>query len=227
MTNIITWRESNRKDASRFAELPDGIVRADYAIDMDSVSKDVTNELLTRAVAHLYNNETISACGRMETKATQEGNADFNYVQFLHDHRMSFRNRILDGSFGKSRGTSTQVVVDPVTAKMQFRMHERLLGMAIRKAESAPNDEGAQRRARDFPREFNANTAKTVLTKDGKTLGQMVSNMIASDPNNEVRTWATAEVAREKAEQEARLATPVPADELAESMFDDEDEAAE
>src|SRR5215813_1060605 len=74
MPNIIAWRESNRKAASDYAELPVGVVRSDYSIDMDSVVKDVQNELYTRAVAHLYNNEAISACIRMQEKAKDEGN---------------------------------------------------------------------------------------------------------------------------------------------------------
>jgi hypothetical protein len=227
MTNIITWRESNRKAASEYAELPVGVMRSDYSIDMDAVEPKVQNELLTRAVAHLYNNEAISACIRMKTKEAADGNTDFDTVQYLHDYRMAVRSKVLDGTFGASRGVGVGVTVDPITAKMQDKMHERLLKIAIGRAAADPTNERLQRLARDFPREFNANTAKTVLTKDGKTLGQMVSNMIASD-DGKVRAEATAEVERERAEREARLATPVAEDELAESMFDElEDEAAE
>lgn len=214
MPNIIAWRESNRKAASEYAELPVGVVRSDYSIDMDSVVKDVQNELYVRAVAHLYNNEAISACIRMAEKESKDGNADFDKVQYLHDYRMAVRGKILDGSFGKSRGAGVAVTTDPVTLKMQGKMHERLLVIAMKKGRA------------DFPQVFDANTAKVVIfPKSGKTLGQLVSEMIAAD-DGEIRNWAIAEVAKEKAEREARIAAAASAEDEDESLWE-EDEAAE
>jgi len=212
MPNIIAWRESNRKAASDYAELPVGVVRSDYSIDMDSVAKDVQNELYTRAVAHLYNNEAISACIRMADKAKDEGN-EFDRVQYLHDYRMAVRAKVLDGSFGKSRGTGVSVQVDPITAKMQEKMHENLVVIATRKGRA------------DFPAKFDSNTAKVVIfPKSGKTLGQLVSEMIATDDGT-VRQWATAEVEREAAEKAARIAAASAESVEGEDLW--EDEAAE
>ena len=212
MANIITWRESNRKAASDYAELPVGVVRSDYSIDMELAAKDVQNELYTRAVAHLYNNEAISACIRMREKAKDEGN-EFDTVQYLHDYRMAVRAKILDGSFGKSRGTGVSVQVDPVTAKMQEKMHENLVIIATRKGRA------------DFPAKFDSNTAKVVIfPKSGKTLGQLVSEMIATDDGT-VRKWATAEVEREAAEKAARIAAASAESVEGEDLW--EDEAAE
>jgi hypothetical protein len=215
MPNIIAWRESNRKAASEYAELPVGVARSDYSIDFDQVQKRVVDEGLTRFVAHLYNNEAISACIRMKDKESKDGNADFDPVQYLHDYRMAVRGKILDGSFGASRGVGVSVTTDPVTAKMQLIFHERLVVIAMQKGRE------------DFPKVFDANTAKIVIfPKSGKTLGQLVSEMIASD-DGKVRAKATAEVEREKAEREARLAeaAATPVEDDAESLW--EDEAAE
>lgn len=213
MTNIITWRESNRKAASEYAELPVGVVRSDYSIDMDTVEPKVQNELLTRAVAHLYNNEAISACIRMKDKTSKEG-GDFDTVQYLHDYRMAVRSKVLDGTFGASRGVGVSVTTDPITAKMQEKMHERLLVIARKKGRD------------DFPAEFTANTAKVVIfPKSGKTLGQLVSEMIAADDGT-VRQEATEQVAKEKAEREARIAAAQATASEDEELWE-EDEAAE
>jgi hypothetical protein len=213
MPNIIAWRESNRKAASEYAELPVGVARSDYSIDMEKVESKVQNELLTRAVAHLYNNEAISACIRMKDKESKDGNADFDTVAYLHDYRMAVRGKVLDGTFGASRGVGVSVTTDPITAKMQEKMHERLLVIARKKDRA------------DFPSEFTANTAKVVIfPKSGKTLGQLISEMIAADDGT-VRQEATEQVAKEKAEREARIAAAQATESEDEELW--EDEAAE
>ena len=189
----IPWRESNRKDSTEYTELPANVARIDYSIPMANVNSDVVVELLTRAVAHIYNNEAISACIRNKAKSDKEG-GDFDRVTYLHNYRMLARGKILDGSFGKSRGVAVAVVTDPITAKMQEEMHLRLLKIATRKGRT------------DFPDEFNGNTMKIViLPKSGKTLGQLVAEMIAADDGT-VRQKAVEAVAREKAERQAALA---------------------
>jgi hypothetical protein len=206
---MIPWRESTRKRASKYKDAYNGFTRNDYALDFESIPQASIVEMVTRSYAHMLNNETISAVGRVIEKANKEGTPLADEFKWVHDRRMEHRQRVLDGKLGV-RQTATPIDIDPVTREMQAEALVRLRRAVAKKLGEVPAA---------FPTEVNSTTSKVVV-QGKRTLGEMVASLIASDDGT-MRQKAEAKV---EADRKAREAAVAESDDDADALFDESDE---
>jgi hypothetical protein len=219
MANLkVTFGPTKKAKDSEYFKLPDGVTWSDYDMPLTDIPDVVKVRGLDKAYRHVQSSEATSKALEAKEKAKEEGNlASFDQAAFLHAWRMQKRGEWLDGTWGTTRGAGIVVLVDPITEKMKMLIHEKLLKFAVKKGRT------------EFPDEFNATTAKFVMSaKTGRTLGQMISEMIETDDGT-VRAKATKMVEEEKAAKAARLAAESDDDAELEDAFDEDtvEQAAE
>jgi hypothetical protein len=209
---MIPWRESTRKRASKYKDPYNGFTRNDYGLEFESIPKKSLVEMVIRAYAHMLNNETISAVGRVIEKANKEGSPLVDEFKWVHDRRMEHRQRVLDGKLGV-RQTTTPIDIDPVTREMQAEALVRLRRAVAKKLGEVPSA---------FPTEVNSTTSKVVV-QGKRTLGEMVASLIASDDGT-MRQKAEAKVEADRLAREAAITNE---DDAADSLLEDDEEEDE
>lgn len=186
----LSWKKSARNSSSNV--LPEGVSPDEYSIDVGQLPISSVVVMLQRSLLHAYNNEASSRVGKM--RDTAEKPAEFDYAKALHEYRLAWKKRAIEG-FTRKRAAEPMPEFDPLTTIARELAFDHLIAWAKKRGMT------------DFPTRVTAASLKKEYAGPGGktvTVNGLIEMML--DEKQSPRAKAIWELAAKRLEEKNAMA---------------------